>query len=54
MKLSWRNGGLVLEPETSKESSALIRLTEALVLLEVAQMRRDPVNKPPSTDGGRE
>jgi hypothetical protein len=48
VKLSWRNDALVLEPESAKDSSALMRLAETLLLLGAAWMHREQADKPPS------
>ena len=48
VKLSWRNDALILEPESARESSALMRLAETLVLLGAGSMRREGADKPPS------
>jgi hypothetical protein len=42
MRLSWHRGGLLLEPESSRESSALMRLMEALVLLGITERPPEP------------
>jgi hypothetical protein len=42
MKMSWRHGGLLLEPESSRESSALMRLMETFVLLGITEQHREP------------
>ena len=54
MKLSWRNDALVLEPESARESSALMRLAETLVLLGTGSMHRERSDKPPSQVGQEE
>ena len=54
MKLSWQNDALILEPEFAKESSALMRLAETLVLLGAGWMQRQPADKGPSGGDAKE
>ena len=54
MKLSWHRGGLLLEPESSNEASALMRLMEAFVLLGTEQHRAPGPESGPGHDGEKE